>query len=255
MKDNKIEFKGKKAFITGGTQGIGAAVAQRLMDGGADVVITARSSHKQMPTGARFIEGDVSTLEGANSIAKQVLEVFDGSLDILVNNVGAVTPRLSGMIGISDEDWIKSLMINFMSAVRVTNPLLDALRKSSSGAIVNLSAGGLLPFKGVLAHYGAAKAALNSYTKSLALELAPAGVRVNLVTPGATITPGTDEGLKQVTAAMGITREQMFRSIPIKGRPAKAEEIAETIVFLVSDRAAYITGHNHFVTGGFGELV
>lgn len=255
MIDNQTEFKGKKAFITGGTQGIGAAVAQRLMDGGADVVIAARSQHEQMPTGARFIKGDISTLEGANAVAYQVLEAFSGHLDILVNNVGAVTPSLSGIRGISDEDWIGSLTINFMSAVRVTNPLLDALRQSSSGAIVNLSAGGLLPFKGVLAHYGAAKAALNSYTRSLALELAPAGIRVNLVTPGATITPGTDEGLKQVTAAMGVTREQMFASIPIKGRPAEAKEIAETIAFLVSDRAAYITGHNHFVTGGFGELV
>ena len=217
-------------------------------------MITARSRYEQMPTGARFIKGDVSTLEGADEVVKQVLEAFDGNLDILVNNVGAVTPRLSGMVAISDEDWIGSLMINFMSAIRVTGPLLAVLRKSNSGAIVNLSAGGLLPFKGVLAHYGAAKAALNSYTRSLALELAPAGIRVNLVTPGATITPGTDEGLKQVTAAMGITREQMFASIPLKGRPVMAEEIAETIAFLVSDRAAYITGHNLFVTGGFGEL-
>lgn len=149
---------------------------------------------------------------------------------------------------------MESLMINFMSAVRITNPLLHALRTSGSGAIVNISAGGLLPFHGFLAHYGAAKAALNSYTRSLAKELAPAGIRVNLITPGAIITPGGDEGRKELTSAIGITTEQLFGAIPQR-RAGTAEELAETIAFLASDRASYITGHNHFVTGGFGDLV
>lgn len=118
---------------------------------------------------------------------------------------------------------------------------------------MNISAGGVLPFHGFLAQYGAAKAALNSYTKSLAKELAPAGIRVNLVTPGAIVTPGGDEGRKMLTSAMGITTAQLFKAIPL-GLAGTAEEMAEMIAFLVSDRASYITGHNHFVTGGMGEI-
>lgn len=253
MKDYTTEFKDKKAFITGGSRGIGAATAQRLLDGGAKVVVSARSRHEQTPADAIFIQGDISTQEGANAVAEEALKIL-GGLDILVNNAGAATAKLPGIESISDDEWIESLMINFMSAVRVTNPLLNALRESGSGVIVNVSAGGFLPFHGFLAHYGASKAALNSYTKSLAKELAPSGVRVNLVTPGAIITPGGDEGRKLLTTAMGITGEQLFSRIPLEGRAGTAKEIAETIAFLVSDRASYITGHNHFVTGGQGEL-
>jgi NAD(P)-dependent dehydrogenase (short-subunit alcohol dehydrogenase family) len=253
MIDYANEFKGKKALITGGSKGIGAAVAQRLIEGGAIVAIAARTTHEQMPADAIFIQGDLITTAGAASVAEEALRLL-GGLDILVNNAGAASPRLPGIEAISDEDWIDSLMINFMSAVRVTNPLLDALRKSESGSIVNISAGGLLPFHGFLAHYGASKAALVSYTRSLAKELAKSGIRVNVVTPGAIITPGGDEGRKSLTDAMGITAEQLFGAIPLEGRAGTAQEIAETIAFLVSDRASYVTGHNHFVTGGLGEL-
>jgi NAD(P)-dependent dehydrogenase (short-subunit alcohol dehydrogenase family) len=253
MKDYINEFKGKRAFITGGSRGIGAATAQRLIDGGAAVVVSARSRHEQTPAGATFIQGDVSTLSGATAVSEEALKIL-GGLDILVNNAGAATPRLPGIERISDDDWLDSLMINLMSAVRVTNPLLNALRDSGSGAIVNVSSGGVIPFHGFMAHYGAAKAALSSYTKSLAKELAPAGIRVNLVTPGAIITPGGDEGRKQLAAAFGITVEQLFKAIPLAGRPGTAEDMAEMIAFLVSDRASYITGHNHFVSGGQGEL-
>jgi len=253
MKDYANEFSGKKAFITGGSKGIGAATAQRLIDGGATVVITARSQYEETPKNATFIHGDVSTLSGATAVAEEALKIL-GGLDILINNAGAATPRLPGIESISDEDWLDSVMINFMSAVRVTNPLLNALKASGSGAIVNVTSGGVIPFHGFMAHYGAAKAALTSYTKSLAKELAPAGVRVNVVTPGAIITPGGDEGRKQLAAAFGITVEQLFKAIPLQGRPGTADDMAEMIAFLVSDRASYITGHNHFISGGQGEL-
>jgi len=253
MKDYAHEFSGKKAFITGGSKGIGAATAQRLIDGGATVVITARSQYEETPKNATFIQGDVSTLSGATAVAEEALKIL-GGLDILINNAGAATPRLPGIESISDDDWLDSVMINFMSAVRVTNPLLNALKAGGSGAIVNVTSGGVIPFHGFMAHYGAAKAALTSYTKSLAKELAPAGVRVNVVTPGAIITPGGDEGRKQLAVAFGITVEQLFKAIPLQGRPGTADDMAEMIAFLVSDRASYITGHNHFISGGQGEL-
>lgn len=253
MIDYQNEFKGKRALITGGSRGIGAATAQRLIDGGATVAIAARSRHEQTPEGAIFLQGDISTLEGANAIAAEALRIL-GGLDILVNNAGAAVPKLPGIEAISDTDWLESIMINFMSAVRITNALLPALREGSSGAIVNVSAGGLLPFHGFLAHYGAAKAALNSYTRSLAKELAPSGIRVNLVTPGAILTPGGDEGRKSLTTSMGITTDQLFSAVPLQRRAGTAKEMAETIAFLLSSRASYITGHNHMVSGGWGEI-
>jgi NAD(P)-dependent dehydrogenase (short-subunit alcohol dehydrogenase family) len=252
MIDYANEFAGRKALITGGSRGIGAATAQRLLEGGASIVVAARSRHEQIPANVTFIQGDLSTLAGATAITQQALKIL-GGLDILINNVGATTPILPGIESISEEEWLESLMINFMSAVRVTKPLLPALRQSVAGAIVNVSAGGLLPFHGFLAHYGAAKAALDSYTGSLARELAPAGVRVNLVTTGAIKTEGGDDGRKLLATGMGITVEQLSSGIPLR-RIGTAQEIAETIAFLVSDRASYITGHDHFVTGGFGDL-
>jgi NAD(P)-dependent dehydrogenase (short-subunit alcohol dehydrogenase family) len=155
---------------------------------------------------------------------------------------------------IPEEEWLDSLAVNFMSAVRITNAVLPAIRNSASGAIVNISAGGVTPFGTPLSHYGAAKAALNNYSQNLAKELAPAGIRVNVVTPGPIITPGGDDVRTTITGAMGITDEQFFAAVPLKGRAGQAEELAEMVAFLVSDRASYVTGHNHFVTGGWGEL-
>jgi NAD(P)-dependent dehydrogenase (short-subunit alcohol dehydrogenase family) len=253
MKDYSNEFKGKRALITGGSRGIGAATAQRLIDGGAKVVVTARSKHEQTPAGATFVKGDLRTKEGAEAVAKEAISIL-GGLDILIHSAGAARVQLMNMDQIPEAEWLDSLDINFLAALRITNAVLPALREST-GSIVYVSAGGLTPFGGPLSHYGAAKAALNNYAKNLAKELAPAGIRVNVITPGPIITPGGDEVRKTITGAMGITDEQFFGGVPLQGRGGNAEELAEPIVFLVSDRASYITGHNHFVTGGWGELV
>jgi NAD(P)-dependent dehydrogenase (short-subunit alcohol dehydrogenase family) len=253
MQDYSKEFEGKKVLVTGGSRGIGAAVAQRLIDGGAKVVVTARSRHEQTPKGATFIKGDVRTKEGADAIGKEALSIL-GGLDILVHSAGAARVQLLPIDAIPEEEWLDSLDINFMSAIRITNTVLPAIKKSASGAIVNISAGGVVPFGTPLAHYGAAKAALNNYSQNLAKELAPLGIRVNVVTPGPIITPGGDDVRTTITSAMGITEEQFFSAVPLKGRGGRAEELAEMVAFLVSDRASYVTGHNHFVTGGWGEL-
>jgi NAD(P)-dependent dehydrogenase (short-subunit alcohol dehydrogenase family) len=250
--DLSKEFTGKRALITGGSRGIGASVAQRLIDAGAKVVVTARKPHAETPKDAIFIEGDTRTKEGAEAVGKAALKAL-GGLDILVNSAGAARVHLPSSEAISDEEWIDSLNINFMAAVRVTTAVLSAL-KESSGAIVNVSAGGRAPFGGPLLHYGAAKAALNNYSEGLAKELASIGVRVNIVTPGPIYTPGGDDVRKTLTSAMGITDEQFFSTVPLKGRGGRPEELAEMIAFLVSPRSAYITGHNHFVSGGWGEL-
>ena len=251
--DVSKEFAGKRALVTGGSRGIGGATAQRLINGGAKVVVTARNKHAETPKDAIFVEGDMRTKEGADAVGKLALKEL-GGLDILVNAVGAARVHLPTSEAIPDEEWVDSLNNNFLATLRVTNSVLSVLKQSSSGAIINVSSGGRLPYGGPLLHYGAAKAALNNYTEGLAKELAPLGVRVNIVTPGPIITPGGDDVRKTITSAMGITDEQFFSTVPLKGRAGTSEELAEVIVFLASPRASYVTGHNTFVSGGWGEL-
>ena len=155
------EFAGRRALVTGGSRGIGGATAQRLLDGGAKVAVVARAPHAETPQGAAFIKGDLRSIEGANAVAAEALRIL-GGLDILVNSAGAARVHLPNIEAISDEEWLDSLNVNFLSAVRITNALLKALKESPSAAIVNVTSGGRLPFGGILAHYGAAKAALNN---------------------------------------------------------------------------------------------
>src|ERR1700744_6539646 len=251
--DLSKEFSGKRALVTGGSRGIGAAVAQRLIDGGAKVAIVARSPHEQTPLGATFIKGDLSNEAGVNAVCAEGLRVL-GGLDILVNNAGAARVHLPSSEAISDAEWLDSLNINFMSAVRLTSTVLAALKASPAGAIINISSGGRAPYGGPLMHYGAAKAALKNFSEGLAKELAPIGIRGNVVTPGPVITPGGDEVRNTITSAMGITDEQFYSTVPLQGRAGRPEELAEMVAFLASPRAAYVTGHNHFVSGGWGEL-
>src|ERR1700746_4062008 len=180
--DLSKEFAGKRALITGGSRGIGAAAAQRLLEGGATVVVTARNTHAETPKGATFIAGDMRTLEGAQKVAKDAIAKL-GGLDILVNSAGAARIHLPSSAAISDDEWVDSLNINFLAALRVTYASLEELIKTK-GAIVNVTAGGRIAFGGPMAHYGAAKAALHNWSESLAKELASKGVRVNIVTPG-----------------------------------------------------------------------
>ena len=250
--DLSKEFAGRRALVTGGSRGIGAAVAQRLLDAGGRVVVTARKRHAETPAGATFIEGDLGTEAGAKAVGARALTAL-GGLDILVNNAGATRVHLPNSEAISDAEWVDALNVNFLSAVRLTYSVLPALREATSASIINVSSGGVLPFGGPVAHYGAAKAALNSFTRSLAKELAPVRIRVNIVTPGPVITPGGDEGREVLTKALGLTHEAFFARVPL-GRPGRSAEVAEMIAFLVSPRGEWITGHNHYVDGGQAEL-
>jgi NAD(P)-dependent dehydrogenase (short-subunit alcohol dehydrogenase family) len=239
------EFAGRRALVTGGSRGIGAAVAQRLIDGGASVVTVSRSHTEDTPKDSTFLSADIRTVEGVNAVVKQAVDVL-GGLDILVNNAGAARVHLDG--NISDDEWLDSLNINFLSAVRVTVAALPALQASEHAAIVNISSNATVMAAPPLLHYAAAKAALDVYAVGLAAGLAPK-IRVNNVTPGSVETPGGTAILEEFAAAFGTTAEAMGASLPL-GRAGDPRDIAEAVAFLASDRAQWITGENFKVDGG-----
>jgi NAD(P)-dependent dehydrogenase (short-subunit alcohol dehydrogenase family) len=239
------EFAGRRALVTGGSRGIGAAVAQRLIDGGAKVVTVSRSKTEDTPKDSTFLSGDLRTAEGVNAVVTQAVQAL-GGLDILVNNAGASRVHLDG--NISDEEWLDSLNINFLSAVRTTNAALPALQKSEHAAIVNISSNATDMSAPPLLHYAAAKAALNVYGRGLAMGLAP-GIRVNTVTPGSVETPGGTAILEEIATAMGSSAAAMGAGVPM-ARPGDPRDLAEMVAFLASDRAQWITGANYKVSGG-----
>jgi NAD(P)-dependent dehydrogenase (short-subunit alcohol dehydrogenase family) len=238
------EFSGRRALVTGGTRGIGAAIGQRLLDAGATVAVVGRSHTDTMPGAATFIAGDVTTLDGVKAIADQALDTF-GGLDILVNNAGGSKAFLGGSETIPDEEWQGDFALNLFAAVRMTNALLPTLRQSRAASIVNISStAATIPFPFDV-HYGAAKAALDYYSRTLAVELGSSGIRVNVVTPGPISTPNSDELRKQFP----ITGDEWNQYVPL-GRIGATEDIAEVVALLASDRGKFLTGVNYRVDGG-----
>jgi NAD(P)-dependent dehydrogenase (short-subunit alcohol dehydrogenase family) len=243
--DLSKELIGCRALVTGGTRGIGAAIARRLLKAGANVVVAARTRGDDTPAEATFVSGDLTTTDGVEAIATKALTAL-GGLDILVNNAGGGGAFMAGSWTIPDKDWHDNFALNLFAAIRLTNAVLPALRAAKAAAIVNISsAAASMPF-GPFAHYGAAKAALNYYSRTLAVELAPSGIRLNVVSPGLISTPGSDEFSK---ANPGFSAADWLRNIPL-GRIGAAEDIAEAVALLVSDRGKFITGANYGVDGG-----
>ena len=184
--------------------------------------MTGRSRGEGTPAGATFVAGDVSTVEGVKAIAAEAIGAL-GGLDILVNNAGGARPFAEGAASIPDEEWQASFDLNLFAAVRLTNAVLPALRESKVGAIVNISSNAAqMPF-GPFAHYCAAKAALDMYSRALALDLGPKGIRVNVVSPGPVVTPGGDEARKAFSDATGAPARRIravgaARSPRVSGR-------------------------------------
>jgi NAD(P)-dependent dehydrogenase (short-subunit alcohol dehydrogenase family) len=248
--DLSKEFAGRRALVTGGSRGIGAAIAQRLLDGGAKVAVVARNRHEQTPKDAVFIQGDILTPEGCKKLVDEAVKTL-GGLDILVNNAAEAKLVLPNSEAISDELWQRTITSNLLSVVRVTNAALPSLKESKEASILNISSGSDLPGNGPLVHYGASKAAMNYYTKALAKELAASNkIRVNIVTPGGVETPGGDIIRNELMTAMGAPPEAAVSMVPL-GRLGIPSDIAEASVFLLSSRAIWITGVNFHVNGGF----
>lgn len=251
------EFIGKRVLVTGGTRGMGLAIVRRLAAGGATVVSTARSPQPdgEAPA-ASFIKADVATREGVDEVAKQSLERF-GGIDILINNVGGSSAPAGGVLALGDSDWQRAIDANLLAAVRLDRAFLPGMLAQRSGVIIHISSiQRRLPlFEATLA-YAAAKAALTTYSKGLAKEVGPKGIRVNSLAPGFIETEAAERLIQRLAeqddVSIDAARQRLMDSlggIPI-GRPGRPEEVAELAAFLVSARAASIHGSEYVIDGG-----
>src|SRR6516165_991149 len=237
------------ALITGGTSGIGRAVANKLARLGIHVLVVGRNLERGEKTVAEiraaggkadFIPSDLRDAATARDVAKRAVELGNGHVDILINNAG-VFP-FGPTHEMTEEIFDDVYSLNVKAPYFLVAALAPLMATRNKGAIVNVSTMAADYGAPGMSLYGSSKAAINLLTKAWAAEYGPKGVRVNAVSPGPTRTEGT--------AAMGDTLQQLAAQAPA-GRPAAPEEIAEAIVFLATDGASFVEGAILPVDGGW----
>ena len=255
------DLHGKRALVTGGSKGIGKAIAEALARAGAEVIISARPTADQDLTGYHFIAADLTKPDQVAKLQAEIKERF-GGLDILINNVGGVTTPSGGFSVLTDELWESELQLNLLAAVRLDRLFVPDMIAQQSGVIIHISSvNARQPLWNITMAYGATKAALNSYSKNLALELASKNVRVLTVSPGATRTAAMENFVAGYAAQLGVTSEEVTQQLVAQmggipmGRMAEPAEVASLVHFLVSPAAAYLTGANYAIDGGALQVV
>ena len=243
-------LKGKRVLVTGGTRGIGRGTVLAMARAGADVVTCFRQpagpvdSLRELLSGTagdhRLVRADVTRDDDVAGLLDECRSAF-GGLDVIVNNVGAFAPKPYAEIGRAE--WSATVDGNLTAAHVVIQGALPLL--FGGAAVINV--GSTVTFIGMDGgvHYTAAKAALVGFTRSLARELGPAGIRVNVISPGRIDTEALDDLPPEVAAR----QRAMFASFNALGRLGTVAEVADVAVFLASDAASYITGQNIHVDG------
>ncbi|GLR69631.1 SDR family oxidoreductase [Agaribacter marinus] len=241
------DLTSKVAVVTGGNSGIGFETAKYFKNAGAEVIITGRSADKVANAanelGVKGIVADVTDLAAIDALVAQVRNEFE-RVDILFVNAGIFAPAPVGQV--TEEMFDMQMGINFKGAVFTTEKFLPIL--NDGGSVINLSSINAYTGMPNTAIYGASKAALNSYTRTAATELAPRKIRVNAVNPGPIYTP--------IFGKAGMPEEQLNEfagaiqnRVPLK-RFGQPEDIAKLVTFLASDDAAFITGSEYNIDGG-----
>ena len=255
----ELGLAGRVAVVTGASKGIGLAVTRALVGEGVHVVAGSRGTSDELDALVRdgsveHVNVDLATAAGGAALVEPATRA--GRLDLLINNVGAVTPRLAGFLEVTDEQWLDSLTVNLMAAVRVTRAALPTMIAAGSGVVLTISSVNAILPDPLVIDYGASKAALRNAFKALSKEVGSLGIRVNTISPGPVATDlwlgdggvaaavarssGTDPGAVAAHAAADS----------LTGRFTRPDEIADLVVFLASDRAANITGADVTIDGG-----
>ena len=248
-----MSLEGKYAIVTGGTRGIGRAIAELLAQRGADVMIAARSLEQAQSTaheitatlGRRVIPFgvDVSSFDSAKAMVDSAIAEF-GRVDILVNNAGVTRDTL--IMRMEETDWDYVMDINLKGTFNCSKAVVRQMIKQRSGRIINISSVSGLMGNAGQTNYSASKAGIIGFSKALARELASRQITVNVIAPGFVPTTLTNDLSNEL-------KTESLKFIPL-GRWGKPEEVAFAAAFLASDEAAYITGQVLSVNGGMAMM-
>ncbi|HEY6762802.1 MAG TPA: SDR family oxidoreductase [Baekduia sp.] len=258
-----LELRDKVAVVTGGSKGIGLAVARTLAAEGAKVVVGARSVDA-MPAidGVEALAVDLATADGPAALVAHAAQRHGAAVDVLVNNVGGAAVRLEGFLAIPDDTFAVTMNLNYYSALRAIRAVLPGMLERGSGAIVNIASVNASLADPNVMDYSAAKAALVNTSKALSQELGPRGVRINDVSPGPVATDlwlGDHGVAAQIAAGGGAPHKDdvaagAAASMPT-GRFSTPEEVATLVALLASPRVANVTGSEFVIDGGLLKQV
>jgi NAD(P)-dependent dehydrogenase (short-subunit alcohol dehydrogenase family) len=253
----ELELNDKVAVVTGASKGIGLAVVRSLVAEGAHVVAGALTVESLLAIEhVSAVAVDLTEPAGSERLVGDAVAKH-GRVDILVNNVGGVRMRVDGFSSVGDEDFERSLQLNFFAALRATRAAVARMLEQGEGAIVNVaSVNAFFHPDGLVIDYGAAKAALLNVAKALSQELGPKGIRINSVSPGPVATDLWlgDQGVAATIGEATGTSADAVRTQAIAGMPTgrftTPEEVATLVTLLASPRIANATGSNYVIDGG-----
>ena len=259
-----LGLAGRRAIVTGASKGIGLAVAAALGSEGVHVVAGSRETSPELKElvssgQATAIQVDLASEAGPRQLVAEALT--GGPIDILINNAGAVTPRIDGSGSVTDEQWAYSLNLMLMAPVRTVRALLPSMIEAGGGVIVSTaSVNASLPDPLVI-DYSAAKAALVNFSKALSKEVGPQGIRVNTVSPGpvATALWLGDQGVAATLSGKLGGKPSDYEGNAVRDSATRRfttpQEVADLIVFLSSNRSGNVTGVDYLIDGGLIQTI
>jgi 3-oxoacyl-[acyl-carrier protein] reductase len=259
-----LELKNKTALVTGGSKGIGKAIAIALAEEGANVIICAREAEalnkaalgiEKIGGSVLAVQADLTKQADVDNLVFSAINRYK-TIDILVNNAGVVN-RFDDFESLELEDWRKLFEVNLFGAVRVTKAVIPYMKKAEYGRIINISSECAEQPDPFIPHYNASKAALNNFTKSLSKAYAADGILVNTVSPAFILTPMLENLLNGNAEKLNISYDEAIQQFLKKNRPhvevkrpGTVEEVASAVVYLASNKASFINGVNLRVDGG-----